>query len=555
MPMKYRFRLLETQASIGFGAYVPEDDMSLGELLEELHRSPMDEFLRGAAIRAVQDAPDEELRSCAQSTDLIERSLVREAFAGDAEKLKELGLGEAPDAEECAASPLVDLRNAARENQALHSQWAELLQANIMRHEPLPDAAELPASPYSPEECAEAGKDIVALSDLHFVPKKKKAPKLPTCDALTWEAQGKLEKAGVELSQQSRHTESLAPNGLVRQWRRKVSVKNGALEYTLEGMHTSFGRGMDFATAQVALTMEIVERYSSWVSVDGLELPEQRSSRALVHGSYEELRAAGHEILDPSRLPLNVTYSNEALYWLPCDMAGKNETCLVPAQCLFLFCNLDEPALFAGLGSTGLAAGTVMEQARLSALMEIIERDAETVTPVDPAAYFRIRSTKPEVQELLDQYARKGYDVLFMECTSELGIPCYHSFVTGPQGQLMKGASASLSGPKAALSALLEVPYPFPFGPESRKGPAEAPYKVLEDLPDFSTGNMVEDLRMVEQLLIESGRRPLYANLTHKELGYPVVRAVIPGLELLPDYDPFTRISPRVISRILSKKS
>ncbi len=55
---------------------------------------------------------------------------------------------------------------------------------------------------------------------------------------------------------------------------------------------------------------------------------------------------------------------------------------LIPAQFVFLFCNLDEQNLFSALGSTGLASGNTMAEAKVSALTEVIERDSGRHKPI-----------------------------------------------------------------------------------------------------------------------------------------------------------------------------
>lgn len=554
MSMEYRFELLETQATVGFCACLPVEEMAFSTMVDGLRQSPMDEFLHAHALRHLQHQSQDVLREIldAHSGEALVKALVRESVLQRPEIAQSLGLAGPATEAECVASPLVELRSAARAQQELHAQWGAIFGKNIADHTPLPsrEAAGIPI-PYSEEQLRHAHDGFAHVADvaaqMKLKPKKQKS--VPASQTAS-EALSRLEKAGVELGPQGRHTDSLSPTGLVRQWRRRITVRNGALDYAVEGVHASYGRGMAFDAAQAALIMEVVERYSSWASVDGLHLPEYASGRDLVQGSYHNILEQGLYALDPNSLPLAAPYNDEVIHWLPCD-AADGSIVHVPAQCVFLFANLDEPAFWGGLGSTGLATGTTVWQARLGALMEVIERDAETVTPVDPKRWFRISSRDKAVKELLARYEKRGVDVLFQDCTSEFGIPCYKAFAIGPQGQVVKGASAKLSGKAAALSAMLEVPYPFPFGPPSQKGPEDLPVYELEGLPDYATGSTETDVRLVEETLTGSGRMPVYADLTRNDLGYPVVRAVVAGLELLPDFDATTRVPVRLYANYL----
>ncbi len=51
---------------------------------------------------------------------------------------------------------------------------------------------------------------------------------------------------------------------------------------------------------------------------------------------------------------------------------------------------------------------------------------------------------------------------------------------------------------------------------------------------------------MLESTLLANGFRPAYVDLTRADLGVPVCRAVIPGLEIMTDLDHFCRVSPRL---------
>ncbi len=94
-----------------------------------------------------------------------------------------------------------------------------------------------------------------------------------------------------------------------------------------------------------------------------------------------------------------------------------------------------------------------------------------------------------------------------MDCTPEFGVPCYKAIVTGRHGDVNKGMGAGLSGPRAAISAMTEIPYPFP-GPATREAPAGLPVRVLEDLPDLSTGSAEGDLLVLERRCSPTGIPP-----------------------------------------------
>jgi ribosomal protein S12 methylthiotransferase accessory factor YcaO len=67
----------------------------------------------------------------------------------------------------------------------------------------------------------------------------------------------------------------------------------------------------------------------------------------------------------------------------------------------------------------------------------------------------------------------------------------------------------------------------------------------------MSMGNVHDNLALLEAMFTANGRTPVYVDITRDDLGFPVVRALVPGMELTADFTPFTRINPRLYQRYL----
>ncbi len=560
--MRYELKLISTEAGTGVCACLPPEGASLFEAALYLKDRPLDDFMHRYALEAVAGlelnkaealvAQAGQDGNAALLSVLFEASLIYEKLAG---------LGDFFESNAAqglrSRTPLIYIASNALSDQALHRKWTVLFRANIQEHRPLPDleAAGLPM-PFKEDDLEQVRGRGVSVAEAaadqdrgNGAGRLKERP-VPL-EETARRAERALDSAGVVLGRQMRHQACLSPVGLLRPWRVGVSVKNGRLDYALSGDQTSYGRGLEFDAARAALLMEIAERCSSFASFDGTHVPGYAAGHALVRAGYRELREKGVAALDPNALSLEVPYEDDPLHWIEAQTPenGAMRSVLVPAQCVFLFCNLDERDLFSGVGSTGLASGNTVEQARLSALLEVLERDAGAVTPYSPDKCFRVKARDKKISGLLEKYGQKGVDVFFQDITTEFGVPCYKAFVIGPEGQIITGAAARLDGRKALVSALTETPYPYPFGPESRSGPQGLPVRVFEDLPDYSTGSFAGDLELIERTFLLNGFKPLYVDLTRSELTIPVVRAVVPGLELMADFDRFSRVSVRLFAK------
>ena len=552
--MVYELRLETTEAGVGFFDAFPERPLPPPEALAYLKAHPNDEFMRKYVLRMLGQMDEEEfhaLVSRAIEADPPEfQALLFEACLFQAKFVQFAGLfedGILPALEKLTPLPL--LRGALAPDRGLNQQWMRLFRDNLTRHQPIPlrIAAGLKL-PVTEEALKEAGRPVVNLAEVAAGrPRPARPTPRPSLEETFTRATKALEKLALFAGPEMRHEQSLSPLALMRQWHMAVEVENGRLDYGLHGVQNSYGKGLAPLAARTSLYMEIVERTASFGSFDKGGLTDRTRPHPLTLARLSELQAQGRPAMDLTRLPLEAAYPDFALNWLAAETLDGRPL-LVPAQFAVLFCNLDEPALTRGLDSTGLASGNTLAEARLSGLLEVIERDAEAVTPFAPGAVFRLAARDPQIAGLLADYEARGVHVQCQDLGATFGVPCYKVFVVAEDGSVAKGTAAKLSGPAAMLSALFEVPHPYPDAPPTAPAPQDLPVRVIEDLPDFSTGDAEADLGLLDACLRANGYTPCYLDLTREDVGIPVARAFVPGLEWSTDFGPEARVSPRLIA-------
>jgi len=559
--MRYELRLMDTLSGVGCFAAHPGPNLSFNDMLEHLREYPLDDFMHQHLLykmgehrtRKVEKLM-EEVRDGDRIVDPVLAALLYEACLAHERFVHLLPRMAGLDMVELSRhTPALHLRSHLLDDQPLHNAWVTRMQANIMEHEALPAPQDMGLTPpYAADDLPTSPAVTAAAVRARLAASLPPAnPRRPATETYA-HAIKQLTAKNVFLGPEMAHKASLSPVALLRHWMVDISVKSGRMAYTLSGMQTSYGRGLDMESARASYSMEVAERVSSYASIGARGVAGLAAPCPLVHGSYAEVTADGRRALNPDDVRLEAPYAGQKLYWMPARerCAEGLRDSLVPVQFVYLFANLEEQSLFSALGSTGLASGNTMAEAKVHALGEVIERDAEAVTPFDLSRCFRLEASDPRVAKLLQDYEDCRMHVWFMDCTPEFGVPCYKAIVTGIRGDVNKGMGAGLSGPRAALSAMTEIPYPFP-GPATAPAPEGLPVRRWEDLPDHSTGSAEGDVIVLEETLLANGHAPTYADLTRADLGIPAVRALVPGLEWVSDFDRFSRLSPRLYANYL----
>ncbi|MFC1858927.1 YcaO-like family protein [Thermodesulfobacteriota bacterium] len=321
------------------------------------------------------------------------------------------------------------------------------------------------------------------------------------------------------------------------------------------------GKGVGHYLSSISMAMEYSERLSAYTGCRPDWPMCYEHDMKLMRSSYRKLAESGMRGLDPMTLnsyPLiqeSGLIHDMELYWVLGEAVTDQgiEQIYIPAQLVFYMTNFDEPKLEADHSANGLASGTNIREAKRQGLLEIFERHGFYTTCFDSGRCFVLETDIPEIQSVLesDELNKRGITIQFMDISTRFGIPNYKAFVE-IDGRLIVGFGADLNSKIAITRALGELlPNIFTF--ENEHGPITASrlgepvkrtlrlknlpprsFDMAEDtlLPNYSTGNVEADLDLLEGLLLGNRLRPMYVNLTLRRLGVPVVRVIVPGLDV-----------------------
>jgi len=315
------------------------------------------------------------------------------------------------------------------------------------------------------------------------------------------------------------------------------------------------GKGTTADEARVSAMMEAIERYSAEVG-----------EKELLVDSYSEL-SAKENALKPRDLILP-DYVKEVedvrIPWVEGYDLMNDEEIYVPANAVFhpLPSRYDRVRLFR-TNTNGLAGGNELEEAIFHGLAEVIERDAWSLVEIT-------RNTGPavnidgggEIRNLVDKFLDADVSVLIRDITSDICVP---TFAAVSDDQMLRdptlltiGMGTHTNASVAIMRAITEVAQSRLtqihgaredtttadvrriMGYEWMRKQNEHWFEIskeedLESVESFSVDNddFLEDIKHVMARLKAGGlERLIVVDLTREEIGVPVVRVIVPGLEM-----------------------
>jgi ribosomal protein S12 methylthiotransferase accessory factor len=326
-------------------------------------------------------------------------------------------------------------------------------------------------------------------------------------------------------------------------------------------LSVSQGKGLDLDAARVSGLMESIETYHA-----------ERITRPVKIATFEELRYT-HTVVDVDLLPRAPNgrfHPNLSIPWIEGFDWVQREPVWVPFDVVHV--NFTAQARWTKSGfacsSNGLASGNHPLEAIDHGLSEVIERDSATMwrlTPEGARAATRVdlgTVDDPGCRSVLEKYARAGVSVGVWEVTSDAQVPAFYCRIFDESPSPFRrlgyadGLGCHASRAIALLRSLTEAAqsrltliagsrddvvrdrYLQSTSPdrldEYRQEHAAPPQRRFDDGPgaenptfDAEVDNAIARLRAIG---IE---RVIVVDLTKPELGIPVVRVVVPGLEAL----------------------
>jgi ribosomal protein S12 methylthiotransferase accessory factor len=327
-------------------------------------------------------------------------------------------------------------------------------------------------------------------------------------------------------------------------------------------LSVSQGKGLLLAAAQASGLMESVEMWHA----EHLTLP-------LKLASLNELRFT-HRMVDLAGLPRSSANSFHAelrMLWVEGrDWLQEGASTWLPHEVVHMDYRLPLPpgsgAFF--MSSSGLASGNHLLEALSHAVCELVEHDATTLWSLGgEAARRRTRLDlgtvdDPACCQVLERYERAGISVAVWETTSDIGLPSFVCMIADREPAPLRplapagGMGCHPTREVALLRALTEAAQSRltliagsrddvthgAFHDHERAlaawrelldwTQADGPQRRFQEVPTWEEETFDEDVAWELERLRAAGLRQMVAvELTKPELGIPVVRVVIPGLE------------------------
>ena len=317
------------------------------------------------------------------------------------------------------------------------------------------------------------------------------------------------------------------------------------------------GKGATKEQAMASAVMESLERYCA----------EQRDSDEVIYGTYEQASHHGLainpvDLILPQRTAMYIEDSEIA--WVEGYEMFRGKPIWVPACEAFYPYYPDGDTQLYGFHTNGIAAGNTMEEAILHALFELVERDAWSIAEFNDYADADVIIDDPDSipGQLLKKFSDAGIEIHLKDLTSDIGIPTIGAAAddvrTKDPEMLTIGVGTHLDPTIAAIRAITEVAqsrathkHGIKVNAELQKKTQEMGYdkikavnhtwyapskkqKKLSEFENHATEYVLDDIEAVLGRLMECDFNIVACvDLTRPEIGVPVVRMIVPGLEVM----------------------
>jgi ribosomal protein S12 methylthiotransferase accessory factor len=329
------------------------------------------------------------------------------------------------------------------------------------------------------------------------------------------------------------------------------------------------GKGCTPDQARAGAMMEAIERFSgeSWHG-------------DVLRGTMAEMASRG-AVVDPRELIIPAVSPFEedmALEWVEgWDLLNLKKT-YVPLNSVVCPYEPNDAPIIHLASTNGLAAGNSMEEALCQALCEVIERDAtaigytrwkllpaiervcakmgyEYVREVNPHRLINLETIPEEAQPLIVRLKEAGLRVYLRDITSTAGIAVVDGTVAEYENGVCEahgGCGAHPDARVALFRAITEaaqsrvaviqggredlahlVRRTKRYDPEAAF--AGGPSVQFSEIPTYVTDCLDDEIRYILSGLERDGFSQVVAvDMTHPEVGVPVVRVVLPRAEAWP---------------------
>ncbi len=316
------------------------------------------------------------------------------------------------------------------------------------------------------------------------------------------------------------------------------------------------GKGATREQAMASAVMEAIERASA----------EMRPDDEVVYGTYAQAKDNGLTI-NPFELNLPPRVAGMVdgaeIAWTEAYELFRGSPVWVPAcEAFYPYKPTSDLQLYR-YHTNGLAAGNTIEEAILHGLFELIERDAWSIAEFneDANADIMVDDKDSVAAQLLERFSDAGVEIHLKDLTSDLGIPTIGAAAddvrTKDPEMLAIGVGTHLDPNIACVRALTEVAQSRTTHKHGAKINAQLQKQVqdmgyeamkkanrmwfypsrksirLSEIPNDATEYVLDDIETVLGRLMEAGFDMVAVkDLTRPEFGVPVVRMIVPGLEV-----------------------